>query len=158
MIKSKAIDIISSLDRGEFKEFGKFIRSPYFNENKRLVDLYNLLKTHYPDFSKRSFTKEILYKKLFGSKAYNDGTMRKLLSQFQGAAEEYITYSGIENTGPFQKKLALLHSFDEKKLDKLFSINFKELNVIYKKPANLDDDYFKNNFELEVAGINFMLG
>lgn len=158
MIKSKAIDILKALSPEEFKEFGKFVRSPYFNENGKLVELYGLLKKYYPEFSNRNFSKENLYVKLFAGRAYNDGTMRKLLSGMQSVAEEYLTHSHFGGKNLFQRKLALLYQLDEKKLDRLFEINLNELNDVYKKLENFEDDYFKDNFELEVARINFDVG
>jgi hypothetical protein len=76
MIKSKAIDIISTFEAKEFNEFGKFINSPFFNTNSKLVELYSLLKKNFPSFSKKSFNKENIYKNLFPGKNYNDSTMK----------------------------------------------------------------------------------
>lgn len=158
MIKSKAIDILGSLSKEEFKQFGKFVRSPYFNENKKLAELYEILKKHHPDYSKKSLTKENAYVKLFPGRTYNDGTMRKLLSGMQQLAEEYIAHSHFDKVNLFEKTLLLMSHFDQKKLDKLFNIKMEELESRYKELNNFEDDYFKRNFELEVTRINYDLG
>ena len=158
MIKSKVIEIIQSLDPEEIKEFGEFVSSPYFNKNARLTELYELIKKYYPDFTKKFFTKEKLYEKLFPRKKYNDGSMRKLLSGLQNLGEEYLAHSHLDKKDKLQKELFLLNEFDLRKLDRLFEINFEGMNRIYKKLENLDDDYFKTNFDLQVARINFDLG
>lgn len=158
MIKSKAIEILRTFDKDEFKRFGKFVSSPYFNENSKLVNLYTLLKKYYPDFSSRNFNKEYLYARLFDGKKYNDGTMRKLLSGIQGLAEEFLVHSSLDSKNLFQKKLALLYKFDEKNLVRLFEINMKALNAVYKNPKGFEDDYFKSNFELLIAELNFNVG
>src|SRR2546428_7800051 len=103
MVKSKAIDIIRTFTPVEFKEFGKFVRSPYFNENRKLAELHGLLKRYYPDFSRKSFTKENLYVKLFGGRKYNDGTMRKLLSGMHILAERYMIHSDIADKNLFMQ-------------------------------------------------------
>ena len=125
MIKSKVIEIIQSLDPEEIKEFGEFVGSPYFNKNTRLTELYELIKKFYPDFTKKSFTKEKLYEKLFPRKKYNDGSMRKLLSGLQSLGEEYLAHSHLDKNNKLQKKLFLLNEFDLRKLDRLFEINFE---------------------------------
>jgi hypothetical protein len=93
---------------------------------------------------------------LFGGRDYNDGTMRKLFSEMQTLAEQYLMHSAFENKSNFQRKLDLLSRLDEKKLDRIFEMTVEALNN--ERQKGLDDDYFKYNFELEVAKLNFRLG
>ena len=87
MINSKIVEIIRTLDSSEFKRLGKFIESPYFNDNRTPIKLYGFIDKYYPNFDKKNFTKENLYKYLFPGKSYNDSTLRKLLSQMNDKAE-----------------------------------------------------------------------
>jgi len=155
MVKGKAVDILRALSPQEFKEFGKFVRSPFFNENTKLIQLYELMKKHYPHFSKRTFTKQNLYQRLFPGREYSDGTIRKLLSELHRLGEEYLINLSFAGKRHFQKDLALLDQLDEKKLDHLFHLTLKKLDVVYKRLENLEDDYFISNFALEVARNNF---
>ncbi len=158
MIKSKAIDILKTFTPEEFGQFGKFVRSPYFNNNGKLTAMYAELKKYYPDFAKRTFTKENFYANLFPGRKYNDGTMRKLLSGMQKLEEEYIAHSNFDKVKLFEKTNLLMTYFDQKKLDKIFNAKILELDKTYKDLTNFEDDYFRRNFELEVARINFDLG
>jgi hypothetical protein len=155
MINSKITEILKTFDTNELKEFGKFSKSPYFNNNKSIIKLYGFFVKYYPNFDKKSFTKENAYKFVFPNKSYNDGTMRKLLSEIQSLAEEFLTYVSIKKNFDFQKRLALLYQLSEKKLDRLFELNVCEFDKTLKELENFDDEYFKNNFDLEVAKLNF---
>jgi hypothetical protein len=157
MIKSKAIDIIKAFSAGEFKEFGKIVSSPYFNSNQNLQEVYVILKKNYPKFSQKNFTKENIYNELFPGKKYNDGTMRKLLSQLQNLAEEFLSHSALDGNYNFYKKLFLLNRLYEKRLDNSFLLHLKEINQIYKQKNNYDESYFNYNYEIEVANLNFYL-
>ncbi len=157
MINSKVIDTIRTFNQNEFKTFGKFVSSPYFNNSKSTVKLYDFIKKFYPDFSKLRFTKENAYHFLFPGQKYNGGTLRKYFSDMQSLAEEFMALSNLEKNS-FPKKLALLNELAEKKLDKMFLLKIGELDNINRQGNNFDDDYFKNNFELEVSRLNFYLG
>lgn len=158
MIKSKVIDILRTFDEGEFREFGKFVNSPYFNENNKLKETYAILRKYRPGFAQKSLTKENLYSRLFNGKKYNDSTMRKILSGLSKLASEYMIHSGLDRKNTFQKNLILLWGFDEKNLDNHFGKHLTSLDGVYKMIRNIEDDYFKCNFELEVARLNFALG
>jgi len=49
--KLKLIQLLSSFTKEEFKEFEKFILSPYFNSSRNLHPLYLALKKYYPNLS-----------------------------------------------------------------------------------------------------------
>jgi hypothetical protein len=134
------------------------VESPYFNENRKVKEIYKVLKYHYPDFKGKSFTKEIIYSRLYKGKRYNDGTMRKLLSAVSKIASEFIVHSALDKKNTFQKDLILLTGYDEKDLGSLFLKYVSSLDEEFKKINNIEDDYFKSNFEIEVAKLNFSLG
>ena len=158
MIKSKSIEILCTFSKTEFKDFRKFIDSSYFNENKMLVKMYSLLKKYYPDFNSRVFTKENLYIKLYPGKKYNDGTMRKLLSELQSLAENFLVHNAFDKKQEVRRNLIMLYELDEKKLDRLFEMKHSELLEVLNREGSFDDDYFMNNFEAVVASLNFNLG
>jgi hypothetical protein len=158
MIKSRAIDILAKFSKEEFKDFGRFISSPYFNENKKLSEIYRQLKKYYPGFSSRSFTKENIYNELYPAKKYNDGTMRKLLSELQSLEENFLIHSAIGKKLDVRKILILLNELDEKKLDRLFENKHQALLELLNREGSYDDDFFMYNFETVVASLNYNLG
>jgi hypothetical protein len=58
----KLIRVLSTFTKQEFKDFGKFIASPYFNTNRNLSHLYNTFKDLYPSFNISPVTVEQIYK------------------------------------------------------------------------------------------------
>lgn len=65
MLKSSLLQIVSSLSSQEFREFGDYVRSPFFNKNESVSKLYDYLALSYPDFEEDILNKELLFKKLF---------------------------------------------------------------------------------------------
>ncbi len=62
MQKSSLITILRTLTPQEFREFGEFVKSPYFNKNEKVITLYNVLKKYFPGFDSGSLTKEKVFK------------------------------------------------------------------------------------------------
>lgn len=97
MIKSKIVDYFGRFTDEEFKEFGKYVNSPYFNSNKKLVSAYAFFKEHYGDFENKAFCKEELYRKVFPGSGYRDSETRKLLSGLTKLAEGYWSQKVYDN-------------------------------------------------------------
>jgi hypothetical protein len=49
MHKSNLFEILNTFTLKEFKEFGEYIRSPFFNKNESVKKLYYYVKKYYPD-------------------------------------------------------------------------------------------------------------
>jgi len=158
MIKSKAIDLLQSLNAKEFKEFGEFVRSPFFNKNPRQVQLYEIFKKYHPDFNSPKLTKEHVFERLYTGKKYKDNEVRRNLSEILKLGEEYLVYLNINKSREFAKKRSLVSELDFRKLDKLFNIKITELDEIYKTVKDIEDNYFSNNFDLEVLRLNYNIG
>jgi hypothetical protein len=86
MFSSKAIDIVKTLSPEEMKEFGQFIRSPYFNSNKNLIKLFDVVRGG----REKGVTEEFLYGKVFPGKAYNYGIFKNLLSELYVQVCDYL--------------------------------------------------------------------
>ncbi|MEO8513117.1 MAG: hypothetical protein ABI543_06145 [Ignavibacteria bacterium] len=67
MKNTKLIKLIKTFSPSEFKKFGDFVNSPYFNKNKNIIKLNNELKKYFPKFDNEHLTEELIYKKVFGS-------------------------------------------------------------------------------------------
>lgn len=106
MIKSKIVDFLEKFSEEEFKEFGKFVNSPYFNVNRKLITAYNYFKMHFGDFSNKDFSKEGLYLAVFPGTGYRDTETRKLLSGLTKLAEGYLCQNEYDNN-EFEKNINL---------------------------------------------------
>jgi len=158
MINSTVIETLKSFNPAEIKSFGKFVRSPYFNESPKLTKLYDLLRKHYPLFKNRNLTKEKIHRKLFPGKKYSDDNMRKLISELQRLAEEYLSYSELDTKYVFEKKVYLLNSLRSRNLDKKFMQELKALHEEYSPLQNVGDDYFYRNLDLTKMELGHIIG
>lgn len=124
MKNSQLLQILQAFSRQELKEFGEFVRSPFFNKNKGVIALYDHMKKCYPEFNEAKMGKETVYGKLYEG-VYNDGFMRKMMFSLFNLAEEFIVYKGITRNKP-AKYDAALEQYYERGTAELFIRTYSE--------------------------------
>ncbi len=117
MKKSSIIEILSKLSPKEFKEFGDFVNSPFFNKNESVIKLFNYLKRYYPDFTENNLKKEKIHKEIFPGVKYNDVFMRGVIFKLNSLAEEFLSVNDFRKDNSFEQ-LGLISSLLDKGLDK----------------------------------------
>lgn len=79
MHKSNFIELLKIFTPKEFKEFGEFLNSPFFNKNDNVIKLYNYIKKYFPDLENVNLKKIKVYDVITGEDNYSDGFMRSVI-------------------------------------------------------------------------------
>ncbi len=156
MLNNKVIDSLKTLDAEEFKRFGLFLESPFFNTNPSIVKLYNILRKYYPAFESRYLRKENVFKTLYPGSYYKDGTIRNLLSDLAFLLQRFLMQSDFEKDSN-EKYIRLLRQLDERRIDGWFPGILKKLEISIKKGSNIGYSYFDLVRQLEERKINYAL-
>src|SRR6188768_2140262 len=133
MLKTDLIKFLSTLNVNEFKKFGKFLESTYFNSNAKLIEFYDILKVHYPDFQSLELSKENVFRKLYKEDKVVLGTMYYLISEMESLLEKFVS---IEKIKPFTLDLTLLEELNELGINSLYDKKYNEI----KRKLNLYQD------------------
>ncbi len=157
MITSKAIQIIRSLDEEEIKELGKFIKSPYFNSNKKLTSLFEHLRDEYPEMSENKLKKEILYGKLFEGKKYNEQIMKNLSSQLYGLCMEFLAVNKYRKKNAYDLELDILSELNLKRLDNIFQSRLKLLEQNLEDSTHMIHPLFYHLHKIETIKTQYLL-
>ena len=104
MHSSTLIRLLSKLNKEEWKRFDKFIRSPYFNSNKSVIQLFELLKKYAPDFATPKLNKEKVSQKIYPKTPYKEKRMWQLMSDLKGLAEQFLV---VEKNDKYSTKFQL---------------------------------------------------
>ncbi len=147
MISSKAIDLVSTFSEAEFKEFGLFVSSPFYNKEMVQVKFYEVMKKYYPSFSGHSFEKEKVFAKLYPVKKYNDGVMRNILSKTLELAESFLTVKR-QRESEFSGRVALLRELSERKMIKLFERSELKAKEFLESSVVKDEQFYYDRFVL----------
>jgi len=149
MLKNKSFDVIKTLTPAELKSLELFIGSPYYNTNKAVITLFQLIKKHIQKDSARPLLEELLFTRIYPGKKYNYGIMKNLLSELFGLCEKFLAVHPIEGdtTIEFEESIRRLQNYNRHSLDKLFHSEYKKANDRIEYSV-LSTDYYRNKFRL----------
>ena len=72
-------EALKSLNKNEFREFGKFINSPYLNNRSEITRFYETIKKYYPDFTTEKIDEGKIFEKIYPGKKFSNVLMRKII-------------------------------------------------------------------------------
>lgn len=96
MSNFKLFDILSVFSDTQISEFGKFILSPYFNQNQILSNLWQYLSNFHPTYNSPQLAPQKLWSYLFPNRPYDDSEMRRIRSTLLKKVEKFIAVSRLE--------------------------------------------------------------
>jgi len=158
---SKLIQLLGSLNGKEIKQFEDYLNSPYFNKNKSVVRLFQLLKKQYPKFAK-PITKKELFVKLFDAKykknelltSKDDQKLRYIMTQITNSIQDFI----IDLKGRTQvvyRNILLLDSILERRLYDLYPKINKQIRQDHDNNPLRDNLYYRVEHQLRETEFHY---
>ncbi len=149
MLKNKAYEVIKTLSPAELKSFELFIESPYYNTNKAIIKLFQLIRKHIQKAGVKPLLEEDLFSRVYPAKKYNYGIMKNLLSELFGLCEKFLAVHPMEGdtTAEFEESLKRLKNYNKHSLEKLFLSEYNRL-ADKMEYSVLSTDYYRNRNRL----------
>ncbi len=132
-----AVKILKTFNADELNEFGKFVKSPFYNNYSNVIKLFDELKNYYPEFSNAGTSKENLFSAVCNGKSYDDKLFRKYMSLLSKLAEEYLNVLELRA----QKVTSDLNILEQ--------LSGRNLNDIYSRKLKGVEDYFESSGKLD---------
>src|SRR5260221_1031452 len=92
----KLIDVLVSLNKKEFRNFGEFVSSDYFNKNKNVIKLYDVLSKYYPKFANKNLTVGKIFNKVFKDEKFNYPKINNVISDLYKLSERFLSIRNFE--------------------------------------------------------------
>jgi hypothetical protein len=148
MFKSNLIEILTTFNQKEIKDFGDFVNSPYFNKNEGVINLFNYLKKYHGSFNEKNTEKETVFKNIFSGAEYNDVFMRSLIFKLNQLAEDYITLNDFaKNSTAYHIQQA--DSFLDRNLDGQAGRLIRQTISRLDSSKNRNEEYYYSLYKLE---------
>jgi hypothetical protein len=144
MENSRLSQVLRTFSQAEFKRFGEFVNSPFFNKSNTLITFYNILKNYYPDFDNTA-GKIYIFEKVYPGERFNDEKMRNLKSELLKLAEKYLAYINFEKD-PFDAKKYLLMELSNRELENIFHSNIIQTNTVINNIQVKDEIYYLKQY------------
>jgi hypothetical protein len=152
---STVIKLLSSFTAKEIKEFGEFLRSPYFNKRKAVVKLYDFISRAHPAFVPDAISKEKIFSRLFPGKKYNDGTLRVLSHYLFDLAEKFTAYKSFENSAIDYNTLLVQGLVDRKQYKLAEKRIISSINEV-KESGLTGERYYESIYRLETEYLHYL--
>lgn len=136
--KTRLYTILTALSEKELKQFGDFVKSPYFNKNERIVELLRVLLDDRHEWS--SLTKKDLFRALFLTEVYKESKINKLIAMATELAVQFLAQIEYERSSYLS--LSVLKASSQRGIEKVFEAEFKKLEKKQKKQVDKDDNYY----------------
>lgn len=146
--QSKLFELLRGFTKEEFKRFGLFVKSPFFNKSKTLEKLYGFFKKNLNRLDSPKITKENISSVIYPGEKYDDANVRKLLSNFTKLAEEFMLQTVLSEKS-YERGNLLAEGYYHKHIVKFAEQEINELRKNYLNTGFRDSDYYRNMYETE---------
>lgn len=147
MQQSKLIQLLSTLNKKEFKDFQAFVASPFFNKNQNLLVFIDHLSGYQNNFSSEKLDKEPFFRKHYPKEEFDEQKLRYLQSDLTKLLEEFIAYTEYSKDD-FRKKYNLLKGFNQRNLDKYFLQEIESIKKLNDDSPYRDSVYYFNQHHI----------
>ena len=154
MVTSKIILLLRRLNKKELSKFREFLCSPYFNNKNKLVQFYDKLVKHAPEFDEKKMKKAEIYESLYPGSSYNIQVYKNLSSELYLRAREFLAIEK-HRSNELNLSVDLLEKLESAGADELFKIELKNLRGELNK-TKYNDIHFIYKFRLALTERNFL--
>jgi hypothetical protein len=147
MQKSKPIRILQSLSAWELKSLDEYIRSPFFNKNKRVLEAWEFIYGFAPDFIDKRLTMESCFGAVFPEETFQAQKLRYLMTDLTRLIEGFLVYQSQESR-PYERGISLLEAFEQRGLEKDFQETYRKLEKKALAEELKESDQFLQRFLL----------
>lgn len=148
MQNNKLYSILTQFDKYEQNRLRKFIDSPYFNRNQRLLLLYDLLIDRINDKKEKVLSKDQVWNTIGHSGKLNDVKLRKDFSDLLKLVERFLAQQVYEKD-TLQESNYMLESIYERNLLKLYSGAIKTARTESERHPTQSAQFFLQQYKLE---------
>lgn len=147
MTDTKLITLLKTFNKYELNRLRKYIESPFFNENQLLVDLFDVIDKFLRS-SRTELEQQVVWNKIFEDKKYNDTKFRRLCSDLNKLAQDFLAIEDFKNQ-PLAFESYQLRLLNTKGLDKHYLAVERNVNRDKEKLKLRDAMFYYNNAMLE---------
>ncbi|MEM1123212.1 MAG: hypothetical protein AAGJ18_22415 [Bacteroidota bacterium] len=157
MQDSRLLEIFQQLTKKEIRALGKFVHSPYHNQRKDVIALFDYLRltdwTNNPELS----TRKKAFQYVFPNQPFKEKQIRYTISFLFQIIKEFLAIQHFKsNTTNVQ--IATIQSFRQKGSERLFQQQWKNTAQLLEKSPLRNQTYFYQKYLLESERYQFTVG
>ena len=154
MNNSTLLLLFDRLEKKEWKDFRRFLSSPYFNQRKDVLQLFDFIEESrllkIVDLDKRR-----AFKKIFPKENYQDAKIRHLMSYLMKLLKSFLIQQQIE-VDEVHQKIKLCHILRKKGIDKMFEKEWSSTQKLQRQQSLRNTHFYYNNYQLNLERSEYL--
>ena len=153
MQKSSLVAILKRLSKRDWREFRKFVRSPYFNQREDVVLLFDYIDEAIHFLPPMGMDREKVFNKVY-KEGFDEKKLRHTTSFLLKILKKYLTQAEFEND-QVQTQQYLCKSFRKKGMEAFFEKELTQNRAVLEKEIYRDSKFYFKNYELGMEEAGF---
>ncbi|MFK8006087.1 MAG: hypothetical protein AB8H03_06935 [Saprospiraceae bacterium] len=153
MQKSNLIIILKRLSKRDWREFRKFVRSPYFNQREDVIKLFDYLDEAIHLLPPIAMNREKVFSQVY-SDVFDEKKLRHTTSVLLKVLKKYLLQAEFEND-KIRTQQYLCKSFRKKGMEVFFEKELIQNRVVLEKEIYRDGKFYFKNYELGMEEAGF---
>jgi hypothetical protein len=147
MQKSRLVELLQTFAPTDFKSLKKMLRSPFFTNQTRPLQLAECLEKVI--FQKKEPSKEVIFEEIFGKIAFDDQQMRLLMSDLLRLVEQFLIYQETSPATAERTQIALAAAYRKRGLGRHFQKSVETATAKQAENPHRDADFHADAHDLE---------
>ncbi|MFK7983727.1 MAG: hypothetical protein AB8G86_27370 [Saprospiraceae bacterium] len=147
MKNSKLILLLKTYDVADWRRFGEFLATPFFNKKKELIPFYRYLKKIAPEFRDEKLDKTVLFQKIYPNQTFDQRLLGDIIHYLLRQAEHFLKIIRLENK-THTSNLLILEELLARKLEKNYRLYRKKAQGIIDHKKQKDESYYLFQYQL----------
>ncbi len=128
MHQSRLVEVFRILDKKDLRNLEKYVKSPFFNTRKDVIDLFSYLRKLHPFKKNKGLHREEIYQALFPGTTYDEKLLGYAFSFLFKNIKGYFAYQEM-NGNPVNEQIQLSIALRKRGVKRIFE---SELNIAEK--------------------------
>ena len=147
MKNTKLIHLLKTLSSRELFRFGEYVHSPFFNKNKKVIQLCKLVQKYAPGYFNDALEKQNVYPIIFGGTTYNELQLNNVISDLLQLLYDFLSQAHFSEQKILQKEF-LLKELLEKNTSFHFEKAVRRYRQLQKQNPHRSFDFFEKEKNL----------
>ena len=126
MKRNTAIQLLRLLSKEEITKLGKFLRSPYFNNSKPIIALFDELRKRHPGYKEKHIRPRKFWEKIHPEKTFSEQQYWWLVFKLRTLIERFMIAEEMSNNQQAAKQ-QLTNAYSQRNAHRLFEKETKSL-------------------------------
>lgn len=144
----KIIQALEQLTVYDLNSFAKFIHSPFFNPNQKVIAYFDILEKAIKEDTLEKLTPQILWFKIMSEKNYNNQKFLKLNSDLTKLLESFLAHKELEDSLSFKMNFTV-EGAKKRQLTNLYNSIIGSIQRLSQNEMNQSYEYYLSRYMQE---------